>query len=69
MVVERPQYYPNTLAPITVNKDVLQQVLQELRDATRTGADMVRKNVAPSQNGWGTAGFFYGISGTTINHP
>lgn len=69
MVVERPQYYPNTLAPITVNKDVLQQVLQELRDATRTGADMVRKNVAPPQNGWGTAGFFYGISGTTINHP
>lgn len=64
MAAERPQYYANTLAPVKVNRDVLQQVLQELRDATRSGADMVRKNVPPPEDGWGVKGFFFGISGT-----
>lgn len=64
MTAERPQYYPNTLEPIKTSREALQQALQELRDATRHGADLVQKNTPPSPDGWGVSGFFYGISGT-----
>lgn len=64
MTAERPQYYPNTLEPIKTSREALQQALQELRDATRHGADLVQKNTPPSPDGWGVSGFFSGISGT-----
>lgn len=67
MATERPQYYPNTLEPIKISRDVLQQALQELRDATRHGADIVRKNTPPPAEGWGVSGFYYGISGTACS--
>ena len=64
MATERPQYYTNTLEPIKTNREALQQALQELRDATRHGADLVQKNTPPSPDGWGVSGLFSGISGT-----
>lgn len=62
MATERPQYYLNTLKPIEINGATLRQSLQELRDATRQGAEVVHKGSPPA--GWGNGGFFLGNAGT-----
>lgn len=65
MATERPQYYQNALKPIEINKDSLQQTMQELRDAARRGADMVKEG-SPPPGEWGIGGLFLGNPGMTI---
>jgi len=65
MATERPQYYQNTLKPIELSQESLQQTLQELRDAARRGADMVKEGSPPAGE-WGIGGLFLGNPGMTI---
>ena len=65
MATERPQYYENTLKLIEINQESLQQTLQELRDAARRGAHMVRES-SPPPGEWGIGGFFLGNLGMMI---
>lgn len=65
MATQRPQYYQNTLEPIEINRESLQQTLQELRDAARRGADMVKEG-SPPHGEWGIGGFFLGTPGMIL---
>lgn len=63
MATARPQFYPNTLQPLQINKASLENTLGELQLAVKNGAGVVLKNsprpTDPSQQG----NMYSGISG------
>ncbi|KAJ1716504.1 lanthionine synthetase C family protein [Aspergillus flavus] len=50
-----PQYYPNTLEPLQINKENLQKALHEFREAVDHGTHLVQQGCPPSAE-WGSAG-------------
>lgn len=61
-MTERPQYFENTLTPVSINTVTLTKSLQELRLAVRTGAELVQKNT-PIPEKWGPNGLFRSFPG------
>lgn len=57
MTDERPQYYPNQLAPLEVNAASLSRSLQELQAAVRNGAELIHNN-DPVPEKWLPGGMF-----------
>ncbi|KAE8388521.1 putative lanthionine synthetase C family protein [Aspergillus alliaceus] len=63
--MSRPQYYPNTLEPLQINKETLQKTLHELRVAVNHGAYLVQQGRPPSAE-WGNAGLYTGVAGIAL---
>jgi hypothetical protein len=64
-MTERPQFFPNTLTPPTINTTTLATSLKELRVAVRNGAGEVKENT-PLPESWGSIGIFRGFPGIEL---
>jgi hypothetical protein len=47
MASTRPQFYPNTLQPLSIDKSTLQDTLNDLRAAIRRGVDLINSSYPP----------------------
>ncbi|KAJ5679028.1 hypothetical protein N7462_007272 [Penicillium macrosclerotiorum] len=65
MSTERPQYFENTLTPVTINATTLSNSLQELRAAVHNGAALVHQN-EPLPDKWGFGGMFKHFPGVAL---
>jgi hypothetical protein len=61
-MMQRPQFFPNTLTPPTINTATLAASLEELRIAVRNGAEQVKENT-PLPESWGSHGIFRSFPG------
>ncbi len=61
-MAERPQYFENTLTPLSINATTLSESLQELRIAVRNGAKLIQANT-PLLETWGPNGIFRDFPG------
>jgi hypothetical protein len=59
---KRPQYFENTLIPLSINAATLTDSLQELRTAVRKGAELIHENTS-LPNTWGSNGLFKAFPG------
>lgn len=66
-MTERPQFFPNTLTPPTINTANLATSLDELRIAVRNGAKKVKENT-PLPESWGPHGIFRSFPGIQSPH-
>ncbi|OQD83936.1 hypothetical protein PENANT_c014G09521 [Penicillium antarcticum] len=64
-MAERPQFFPNTLTPPTINAATLASSLEELRIAVRNGAEQVKENT-PLPESWGSHGIFRAFPGIAL---
>ncbi|OGM42881.1 lanthionine synthetase C family protein [Aspergillus bombycis] len=60
-----PQYYPNMLEPLQVNKANLQKALHEFRGAVDHGTHLMQQGCPPSAE-WGSAGLYLGVAGIAL---
>ena len=67
-MLERPQYFENTLTPLLINASTLSESLQELRVAVRNGAGLIQENT-PLPETWGPNGIFRAFPGTSNSSP
>lgn len=70
-MAERPQYFENTLTPLSINATTLSESLQQLRVAVRHGAELIQENTSLPGT-WGPDGMFRafpGISSSTPTYP
>ncbi|KGO76557.1 hypothetical protein PITC_088360 [Penicillium italicum] len=64
-MAERPQYFENTLTPLSINATTLSESLQELRIAVRNGAKLIQANTALPET-WGPNGIFRDFPGIAL---
>ncbi|CAG8020188.1 unnamed protein product [Penicillium salamii] len=64
-MVERPQYFENTLTLPSINAATLSESLQELRTAVHNGAQLVKEN-SPLPEAWGPSGLFRAFPGIAL---
>ncbi|OGE57867.1 hypothetical protein PENARI_c001G03266 [Penicillium arizonense] len=64
-MMQRPQFFPNTLTPPTINTATLAASLEELRIAVRNGAEQVKENT-PLPESWGSHGIFRSFPGIAL---
>lgn len=58
-----PQYYENTLVPLSINTETLTESFRELRDAVHIGSELVHaKETVPEK--WSAGGMFKHFPGT-----
>jgi hypothetical protein len=67
-MTERPQYFENTLTPLSINTTTLSESLQELRAAVRNGAELIQENT-PLPETWGPNGIFRAFPGISNPSP
>lgn len=63
-----PQYYPNNLIPLDINKETLKSALKELQIAVNRGATLLQE-ACPPQSEWGkpyNTGLYVGFPGMRI---
>ncbi|CAG7976112.1 unnamed protein product [Penicillium nalgiovense] len=64
-MAERPQYFENTLTPLSINTTTLFESLRELRVAVRNGAGLIQENT-PLPETWGPNGIFRAFPGIAL---
>lgn len=64
-MAERPQYFKNTLTPLSINATTLSESLQELRVAVRNGAELIQENTSLPET-WGSNGMFRAFPGIAL---
>ncbi|CAI7587591.1 unnamed protein product [Penicillium glandicola] len=64
-MAERPQYFVNTLTPLSINETTLFDSLQELRVAVRNGAELMQENTLLPEV-WGPNGIFRAFPGIAL---
>lgn len=67
-MAERPQYFKNTLTPLSINATTLSESLQELRVAVRNGAELIQENTSLPET-WGPNGMFRAFPGISSSTP
>lgn len=67
-MAERPQYFENTLTPLSINATTLFDSLQELRVAVRNGAELIQENTLLPET-WGPNGIFRAFPGISSSSP
>lgn len=67
-MAERPQYFENTLTPLSINAATLSESLQELRVAVRNGAELIQENTSLPET-WGPNGMFRAFPGISSSTP
>ncbi|KAJ5648114.1 hypothetical protein N7490_004486 [Penicillium lividum] len=64
-MIERPQYFENTLKPLEINAASLTNSLKELRVAVRLGTEAIQAN-EPPQEKWSVGGMFKSFPGVAL---
>ncbi|KAJ5130828.1 uncharacterized protein N7515_006867 [Penicillium bovifimosum] len=62
---DRPQYFENTLTPLSINAVTLTDSLRELRTAVRKGAELIHQNTSLPDT-WGSNGLFRAFPGIAL---
>ncbi|KAJ5959827.1 uncharacterized protein N7479_006977 [Penicillium vulpinum] len=64
-MADRPQYFENTLTPLSINTTTLSESLHELRVAVRSGAELIQENT-PLPETWGSNGIMRAFPGIAL---
>jgi hypothetical protein len=67
-MAERPQYFENTLTPLSINTTTLFESLEKLRIAVHNGAELIQENT-PLPETWGPNGIFRAFPGISKSSP